>query len=212
MKRTKVNLSNWERTEHYNFFSAFTEPFFGITLTIDCTIALKKAKKKETSFFLYYLYRATKAANMVENFRYRIIDDNVYLYDSINASPTIGRDNNTFGFSNIIYHKNETEFIKNAKEEIEKVKKGTTLFPTPKDSDDFNAVIHCSALPWLNFTSMSHARNYNLPDSCPKISFGKVVSINNKQQMSISIHLHHGLADGYHVSLFAEKFQELMNS
>ncbi|SFW37150.1 chloramphenicol acetyltransferase [Cellulophaga fucicola] len=212
MNRTEIDLNEWERKEHYSFFSTFTEPFFGITIQIDCTSALVKTKEKGASFFLYYLYRAIKAANQVKNFRYRIINNKVYLYDVINASPTIGRANNTFGFSSMPFNEDESIFIKNAKEEIERVQNGTTLFPAPKDNDDFDAVIHCSALPWLNFTSMSHARNYNLPDSCPKISFGKVVTIDNKKQMSVSIHLHHGLADGYHVSIFADKFQEFMNS
>jgi chloramphenicol O-acetyltransferase type A len=30
-------------------------------------------------------------------------------------------------------------------------------------------VIHFSAIPWLDFTSLSHARSYTFPDSCPKI-------------------------------------------
>ncbi len=29
--------------------------------------------------------------------------------------------------------------------------------------------------------------------------------------MPVSIHVHHALADGYHVGLFVNKFQELMN-
>jgi chloramphenicol O-acetyltransferase type A len=29
--------------------------------------------------------------------------------------------------------------------------------------------------------------------------------------MSISIHVHHGLLDGYHVSLFIDEFQKQLN-
>jgi chloramphenicol O-acetyltransferase type A len=42
--------------------------------------------------------------------------------------------------------------------------------------------IHFSAIPWLNFTSLSHARSYTFPDSSPKISFGKMtISENGKE-------------------------------
>jgi chloramphenicol O-acetyltransferase type A len=32
-----------------------------------------------------------------------------------------------------------------------------------------------------------------------------------KKTMSLSVHVHHGLADGYHVGLFIEQLQQLMN-
>lgn len=71
-------------------------------------------------------------------------------------------------------------------------------------------LIHFSALPWINFTSFSHARSFTWPDSCPKISFGKMMDENGKKTMS-SIHVHHGLMDGYHVGEFVNLFEQLMN-
>jgi chloramphenicol O-acetyltransferase type A len=34
---------------------------------------------------------------------------------------------------------------------------------------------------------------------------------NGKRSMPVSVHVHHGLTDGYHVGLFVNKFQKLMN-
>lgn len=196
-----------EKKEHFLFFSKFEEPFFGVTINIDCTLAYQQAKEKGNSFFLYYLYRALKAANAIENFRYRIIDKEVYLFDQINASATINRPDETFGFSYMDYDKNEELFYQNAKEEIARVQQSKGLIPAGSGEN----VIHFSAVPWLDFTSLSHARSFIFPDSCPKISFGKVTENNGKKLMSVSIHAHHGLMDGFHIGLFAEQFQELMN-
>ena len=69
-----IDLDNWNRKEHFLFFSKFEEPFFGVTVKVDCSTAYQKAKEKGVSFFLYYLYRALKTANKIENFRYRIIE------------------------------------------------------------------------------------------------------------------------------------------
>lgn len=72
-------------------------------------------------------------------------------------------------------------------------------------------VIHYSSVPWIKFTSVSHARSFKFKDSCPKISFGKIFDENERKMMPVSIHVHHALADGYHIGLFIDKFQELLN-
>jgi chloramphenicol O-acetyltransferase type A len=202
-----VELNDWIRKEHYQFFSKFEEPFFGITSNVDCTKAYFTSKEKGNSFFLYYLFRALKAANHIENFRYRIIDQQIYLFDQIHASPTINRPNGTFGFSYLNYFEDENLFYENAKREIETVKNGTGLFPAMSGEN----VIHFSSIPWINFTSVSHARSFTLPDSCPKISFGKISEKEGIMTMSVSIHVHHGLMDGLHVGMFLEQFQRLLN-
>ena len=80
-----------------------------------------------------------------------------------------------------------------------------------KPSQPGASEIHFSAIPWVDFTSLSHARSFTFPDSAPKISFGKLTDKDGIKTMAVSIHIHHGLADGYHVGQFVEKFQTLMN-
>lgn len=206
--KTAIDITSWIRKDHYAFFTQFEEPFFGMTVSIDCTNGYQHAKKHNRSFFLYYLYRALKAANDIENFRYRIIDKQVYLFDVINASPTVHRPDGTFGFSYIDYNEDEEEFYANAKQVIEKVKYSTGLVPAVSGEN----VIHFSAVPWVNFTAVSHARSFTFPDSSPKISFGKMTEENGKRSMPVSVHVHHGLADGYHVGLFVNKFQEMLKA
>ncbi|MBE0649762.1 MAG: chloramphenicol acetyltransferase [Bacteroidales bacterium] len=208
MSKTLINLEEWNRKDHFRFFSQFEEPFFGVTVNVDCTRAYQKAKENNRSFFLYYLYRALKAANEIENFRYRVIDKEVYLYDVIHASPTIDRPDGTFGFAYMDYTEDEVLFYEKSRKVVEEVKTSKGLVPAISGEN----VIHFSAVPWLDFTSLSHARSFTFPDSCPKISFGKAVEENGRKRMSVSIHVHHGLVDGYHVGLFVQRFQELLDS
>jgi len=206
--KTLLNLDTWNRKEHFLFFNQMEEPFFGITTTIDCTIAYKKSKELGVSFFTYYLYKTIATVNKIEPFRYRIIDGKVYIFDKINVSATILRADETFGFSLIEYNENLDEFAINVKNEIDRIQQTTGLFT--REFKDTN-VIHFSALPWINFTSFSHARSFSFPDSCPKISFGKMIDENNKKTISMSVHVHHGLMDGLHVGKFVELFQKTMN-
>ncbi|WP_395051069.1 CatA-like O-acetyltransferase [Flavobacterium sp.] len=207
--KTLLDLENWNRKEHFLFFKQMEEPFFGITTTIDCSKGYETAKQLGTSFFVYYLHKTIVAVNTIESFRYRIIDNEIYIYDTIDVSATIMREDKTFGFSLIEYSANFDVFAKNAFQEIERIKNTPGLFTREFPSDN---LIHFSAIPWINITSLSHARSYTFPDSCPKISFGKMMIDNNgKRTISMSIHVHHGLMDGYHVGQFVDCFQELMN-
>ncbi|MDL2239556.1 chloramphenicol acetyltransferase [Bacteroidales bacterium OttesenSCG-928-K03] len=205
--KTLIDIDSWNRKEHFLFFSKFEEPFFGVTVKIDCTKAYQSAKEKQVSFFLYYLFRALKACNEIENFRYRITDNQVFEHDVVNASPTINRPHGTFGFAYMDYFEEENQFYEQALLEIEKVKHTNSLLPSVSGEN----VIHFSAIPWLDFTSISHARSFSYLDSSPKISFGKMTENDGRKEMSVSIHGHHALMDGYHVGLFIEKFQLLLN-
>lgn len=206
--KQKLNLDTWNRKEHFLFFKQMEEPFFGVTINVDCTKAYEKAKASGISFFVYYLHRTLQAVNAQEQFRYRIIEDEVFIFDRVDVSATIIREDKTFGFSWIEYDPDITVVSETAKKEIERVQNTTGLFT--RDSYPENQ-IHFSALPWINFTSFSHARSFTFPDSCPKISFGKMVTENGKRTMAMSVHVHHGLMDGIHLGEFLENFQQLMN-
>ena len=206
--RKKLDIATWNRRDHFNFFNSFEEAFFGICVDVDCTLAYKKAKEIGASFFLYYLHKSLVAANEITPFKYRIIDNEVWEYDQVDASAVITRADGTFGFSYINYDKDFAKFSENAQEAIAKVQKSSGLNFAGAGEN----VIHCSALPWLSFTSLSHARNYSYNDSCPKFSYGKVKVDGIKKLLPFSVHVNHALMDGFHVGQLVEQFQELLNS
>jgi chloramphenicol O-acetyltransferase type A len=204
----KLDIDSWNRKEHFLFFKQMQEPFFGITATIDCTKAYQKSKELNVSFFTYYLHKTLEALNAIEPFRYRICNDEIIIFDRIDASATILREDTSFGFSLIEYNPDLLQFAKNAKKEIERVQNTTGLFTREFPEN----LIHFSSFPWVSFTSLSHARSFTFPDSCPKITFGKMTIENHKRTVPVSVHVHHALMDGYHASAFFTLFQEKMNA
>lgn len=204
-----IDLSTWKRKQHFEFFSQFEEPFYGVTIAVDVTIAMRNAKEKGISFFAYYLHKCVLASNQIENFKYRITPENqVVLYDHIGASATLMRSNETFAFSDIPYAQDLDTFAKSIQKETERIEQSESLFP-PENPEN---VIHYSAIPWLNFSSITHARMFKRKDSVPKISFGKVIEQNEKKTMPVAIYVHHGLVDGLHISRFVDVFQKLLNA
>lgn len=205
--KEELDINNWERRDHFNFFKNFEEPFFGVIVDLDCTSAYKYCKDNRFSFFLYYLHQSLKAANKIEPFKYRIVNEKVIVFDEVNASPTINRPNGTFGFAYMDYLEDFSKFKKMAEGEIDRVQNSSGLIPAVSSEN----VIHYSSIPWIKFTSISHARSFSFKDSCPKISFGKMTEYGGRREMPVSIHVHHALMDGFHVGKYIEEFQRLMN-
>jgi chloramphenicol O-acetyltransferase type A len=203
----KIDLDSWLRKEHFEFFNQFDEPYHGVTVNIDCTVAYQTVKKHSASFFLYYLYKALSVSQTIDAFKLRIEENEVYSYDRIDAGSAIGRPDGTFGFGDFTYYPTFDTFHAEAVKVMRKVEQESGL----TRSGALN-VIRFSPLPWINFTSLSHARMFTFKDSCPKISFGKMTENNRKRSMPISIHVHHALIDGYHLGQFIERYQELMNT
>ena len=106
------------------------------------------------------------------------------------------------------FHADIEEFNKIAQAEIERIQNTSGLFTREFPEN----LIHFSAIPWINFTGLTHSRNFTFPDSCPKISFGKLMTENGKKTMAMTVLAHHGLVDGFHMGLFVDALQNLMNS
>lgn len=204
----ELDIEKWVRKSQFEFFKNFEEPFFGVTVNIDCTEAYKICKSNGYSFFLYYLHKSLQAANQIEEFKYRLKGEKVMVYGDVHASATINRPDGTYGFSYIDYRENFDEFIVVAKKEIDRIRSSTGLVPAISGEN----VIHYSSLPWLKFTGLSHARSFSFKDSCPKISFGKMDDVKGRKEMPVSIHAHHALMDGIHVGQYVDLFQELLNN
>jgi len=202
----EIDIKNWKRREHFEFFNQFDEPLFGITVKVECASAYKTAKEKGYPFSLYYLYLSLKVVNEIEEFRYRIEDNKVYCYESVGAGPTIFREDETFGYGFYPFYKDIEVFMQNALLENERVKADTGLcFSEPRED-----IIHYSTLPWADFTAVNHARLWDAARSVPKITFGKLTRDGDKMWLPVDIHANHALMDGFHVGKFVERFQELL--
>lgn len=204
--KTKIDIETWPRKEHFLLFKEFEEPYYGVNISIDCTAAYRDAKASCASFFLYYLHKSLAAAQQVDAFRLRIENDEVFLYDVINGGSTVDRPDGTFGFAFYDYAANFGDFMETGLKEMTRVRGRNDLERTSRQD-----LIRFSALPWIDFTSVSHARSFAFKDSAPKISFGKMTEKNGVRTIPMSIHVHHALVDGLHIGQFIDIFQKLMN-
>jgi chloramphenicol O-acetyltransferase type A len=205
-RKQKIELEKWERRALFNFFKVFTEPFHGVCIRVDCTATYSYAKEHGLSVFLSFLHRSLVAAQRVENFRTRIADDTVWLYEEVHGGSAVGRPNGTIGFAHYRYRERIEDFVSEASVEVERVRRRDDLERYAEAN-----LIRYSTLPWLDFTSISHARDFSKEDSAPRITFGKITETDGRRTMPVSIHVHHALADGLHVAQFIDHFQKLLD-
>ena len=203
-----IDLDTWARREVFEFYLPFDKPYFNVCTRLDVTNLIGALKKRKgTSVWLTYHYFALKAANEIEPFRYRLRQGKVLVHDVINGGSTFLLPNETFTLVYFDYAESFSKFIEGATRAVEEIRNGDGVF-RPRHEDD--ARIHCTTLPWIAFTSFSHARRWGREDSVPKISFGKFTDESGRTLMPFSVEVHHSLVDGLHVGRYIARIEEML--
>ena len=201
-----LDLKTWPRAAAFDFFKHYEMPFFDIATTVDVAPTLAFCKKNQISFFQATWFFVMAAAQKEEAFRYRIRDEGVWVWDEIFLGSTVALDDDAFGFCYFEQLSNFRDFSTSVSEAIAELKENPGVMGVYEDRDD---LMHCTVLPWIHFTSISHARRLDASDSVPKIAIGKYEQGVDSTKMPISISLHHALADAVHVARFLESLQTM---
>ncbi len=205
----KIEIESWYRKDQYNFFLDYDNPFFNICSEVDATKLYKFAKEHNLSFFISMLYAVVKAANETEEFRYRIMDESVVIYDTIHTGSTILNEDNSFSFCYFAYSESFEEFYENAENVLKRNRENKpVLEPRANESD----LLHVSVLPLTTFSSISHPRKFRGGDSVPKIVLGKYHMVHGERKLPISIEVHHSLMDGFHLAKYLTNLQNILDN
>ena len=205
MAPTYLDLAAWPRRDAFDYFRGFDKPYFNVCTRLDVA-RLKQAvaDSRRGGLALAYHFIALNLANALEPFRYRLDGARVRIHPQVDGSTTVLRDDGSFGFADLAHHADFASFAAQGAAAIEAARSGRPPFePKPDDS----ARIHFTTLPWLHFTSFSHARNWGREDSVPKLAFGRIEADGARAWMPLSVEVHHALMDGLHVGQFVQGFE-----
>jgi chloramphenicol O-acetyltransferase type A len=201
-----LDVSTWSRRDLFEFFRNYENPYFNICTQLEITKLLEWLKGRPgIGPTLTYHYLALRAANEIEPFKYRLRGDQVLVHDVIHGGTIVLLPNESFTFAYFDYQKEFDKFIEEAQASVAAVRSGDKPFKA-LDEDDR---IHFTVLPWVSFTSFSHARNKARAVSVPKLAFGKFVRQNERTYLPTSVEVHHALMDGLHVGRFLNRLEEM---
>src|SRR5690349_15456715 len=157
-----LNLESWPRRQTFEYFRGYDKPYFNICTSLEAgpLVALVRSQP-ETSFFLAYLYLSLRAANESEPFRYRLSEGRVLVHERIHAGSTLLLEDESFGLTYFDYIEDFANFQAAARAAMAQARTCKEFDPQDHRTD----LIHYSTLPWVSFTSFSHARNWRAEDS-----------------------------------------------
>ena len=207
-----LDLATWSRREAFDYFRSFDKPYFNVCVRVDAA-PLKAAVKTLGigSFALAYHFIALRLANEIEPFRYRLHDGRVRILDEIAGGATVLRDDDSFGFAYLPHTADWAQFATAGSAAIAAAQQRQAGF---EPRVGFDELVHFTTLPWLHFSSFSHARNWRREDSIPKISFGRadteITATGARLWLPVSVEVHHALMDGLHVGRYVQRLEAAM--
>ncbi|MBP1640765.1 MAG: chloramphenicol acetyltransferase [Bacteroidetes bacterium] len=206
-----IDLENWKRREHFEFFYRMDYPQYNICANIDVTHFLRFVKEHNLPFYYAMIYAVTKVTDECENFRYRVREGKqVVLHDKLHPSFTDMSSDSTedlFKFVTMDMEGTLFDFVHKA-QEVSASQKCYFDFAPMIDRDDF---LYITCIPWISFTHLSHTISINRNDSVPRISWGKYFEQDGKVLLPFSVQVHHAFVDGIHVGQYFEKLKRYCN-
>ena len=203
-----IDLQRLNRADYFHYFMSVGTTI-EFTAKVDVTEVLKKCKKETLNFQAVMLYRLYKAINVIENFKYDILNDKLIKWNKIVPTfSSMNKDTRLFCTLYAEMQEDCDDYNVQYKEIVEKYANSTTIVPQGElPANIFNV----SCIPWLHFEHFS-SNSKSLENKIVKmITLGKYEQVNDRYILPITLQVSHAIADGYHVALFFEKFQEELN-
>lgn len=200
-----LDVDRWPRRAAFEFFRGYDNPYFNVCAPLDVTPLVDLTRSADgPSFSLASLHLALRVVNEYEPFRYRLQGGRVLVHDRIHAGTTHLVDGERLAFVYFDYSEDFEAFRADAVRERRAAGERADMVDARPERSD---LIHFSSLPWVSFTSISHARNWRREDSVPKITFGRYERVGDRWSMPVSVEVHHALMDGAHVGEYFRRLQ-----
>lgn len=207
MHITKIDMDQYPRKEHFNYFRNMSNPYVGVTANVDITALMTSVRKQHAPFFLSLLHAVSQAANRVPELRQRIKGDDIFEYDWCDTSHTVALPNGAYGYCNLHSQMPYEAFIPYA---IERQQLAIGQ-PSLDDGEDPTSLIFISCLPWLSYASITQPTPVPA-DSNPRITWGKYFTDGAQTLIPMTLLANHALVDGQHLARFYEALDEVLHT
>lgn len=204
-----IDFDNWDRKQYFYYFTQMLPTGYSLSIEVDITNTYNLVKTLNIKFFPVYLYVASKLISEQQEFRIAKIEEQLGCYEVLHPSyACFHQDDKTMSNMWTEYTPNFEDFYQNYLDDQKQYAGNHGILAKPTVPPLNNFMI--GMLPWTQFTSYSPIPYVNSDYYFPVLQAGKFFERNSKKMMPLSISVHHAVADGYHVGLFLEKFQEYM--
>ncbi len=206
----KLDKDNWERANLVKKYSEYVLPYVILSADVDVTGLYRFAKKHEVSFYCAMIHTVMRAAQEFRNLHYRVIDGEPYLCERLDPNFThMAPGSEDFMVLHGEYCDDLLAFCKNTQEMMKRAEEDA------KERISYSGtaeVVYITCIPWIKYTQFIRTIDNAKTDNIPRFSWGKYEwDDKGRLKMPFSVQAHHALADGYHVAIYMNRVQELLD-
>lgn len=204
MSFVKIDLANYPRRRHFEYFTSLPYPYVGVTNTVDVTELVRLCKDRGYSFYLVFLHLAALAADGVRAFRQRIRQHEIVEYDQCPTSHIELREDGTYVYCTLRHHMPLEDYMTYAEEARRACREKGGI----EEDEAVESMYFISTLPWLHYTALIQPVAGG-EEANPRITWGKFEEDScGRKQMPVTVLAHHGLVDGIHIAQFYQNLEK----
>lgn len=180
------------RSGQFEFYREHPSPFYSVTWEVEIDALKVWAEAHDHSMHLVLCYFMTRAMQSVEDFRYRLLDGRVALYDRLHVGTTLPTPDGQYAFGFFEYHHEAEEFLRRAEIERSKV----VLDGVLRTAGERPNMVLYTSLPGVPFLSMTHVPMPDSADARPNVGFGRFSGGAGQLAVPVSLQVNHRFIGG----------------
>lgn len=205
-KYRQINLAAWKRRQHYEVFGKRDYPYGGLTTQVDVTTLREVCRDTGHKPFTAFMYIVSDAINTVENFRYRIYEEQIILCEKVDPNFNVmNPKTELYYFAQAPFQANYADFDRDV--ELGKRYAIEHNFLSNNRLD----VFYVSCLPWFGFTDIIQPMGLSANDTIPRIVWGQYQENNGRSELPFSITAHNGFVDALHMAKLLDRMRKLLD-
>ena len=205
-----IDVNTWPRAQTFHYYTKMAPTSYTVNVTMDATILKKTLNEKGYKFFPAYLYLVSRGIEKQKELRTAVKDDEVGTWDYLTpVYPQFHEDDTTTTLLWTEYDSSFETFYAHYIDDTAKHSCDHGIL-SAKGVPPPNAYM-VSCIPWLAFNSFCLHNHGNENYFFPVFESGRMTEKDGRIQMPLSVTVHHATTDGYHLHVFFEELQRMMD-
>lgn len=202
----KIDMDNWPRQEHFQYYRNIVKCGYSLTARIDVTRLVKFARTQGVRFYGCFLFAAARTVNGMDEMKMMLGPDGAPgVWKTVHPNFTVfHQDDKTFSDLWTEYQDGFSEFYQEFEEVLRRYGSNHGVKARPDQPTNFFCV---SCVPWLEYTGFA-THSVGEPALFPIITFGRYRQEGERYALPVTLTISHAAADGYHTSQFFQRLQE----
>lgn len=197
-------VDEYYRREHLEFFARYRYPFYSLTFDLDAAGLKRALDARELPLYLNLSYLLLRAMQGIEDFRYRLLDGRVVLYERLHPALVVPAPGGRFSFCALRYDSDLAAFNREARAAMTAATQRVDLSGGAAPN-----YVYFTALPRVPFTHFTHVAPDDRTAGQSQVAFGKLRPEGERLWVPIGLQVNHLFIDGVALGRLVEETQAL---